>query len=494
MATMNFDATAYPQEKQKERVWSPYQNGLFNFVQNELGNALVQAVAGSGKTTTIVEAMERVQGSCIFLAFNKSIAEELKARGVNARTFHSLTYSVVTRHYGIRQIADDKLGSLMKMNMKGDEVIMYGSFIKRLVGLGKNCGIGCLIPDITDSWMNIVIHHDMELDNEAADLGRALELASDLLGWSNTSPSLDFDDLLYRAVKEGLLLQKFDFVFVDEAQDTNAIQRALLRKIMHPGSRLVAVGDEGQAIYGFRGSDSNSMNLIAEEFNCKRLPLTVSYRCPVEVVKYAQQWVSHIEAAPDAPDGVVTKLGHKWEYEVFSANDLVVCRTTKPLIALAIQFMKRHIPFYILGKDLAASLTSLITRLKPKDLQDLERRLELWMDREVEKAIAKQEDSKAEAVQDRVEALLCLINSLPEGAQVSNLYDLIKSLFTDTMNSVKLATIHKSKGLEADRVFWLNRDACPAPWARQPWQKQQEVNLCYVACTRAKKELFTFEM
>jgi len=58
---------------------------------------------------------------------------------------------------------------------------------------------------------------------------------------------------------------------------------------------------------------------------------------------------------------------------------------------------------------------------------------------------------------------------------------------------VTLATIHKSKGLEADRVWWLNASACPASWARQPWQKQQERNLCYVAATRAKAELVMFE-
>ena len=89
----------------------------------------------------------------------------------------------------------------------------------------------------------------------------------------------NFDDLLYLAVKDGISLPKFDFIFVDEAQDTNAIQRALLRKIMKKTSRVVVVGDPAQAIYGFRGADSESMNLIAEEFDCKRLPLSISCRC-----------------------------------------------------------------------------------------------------------------------------------------------------------------------------------------------------------------------
>lgn len=88
------------------RQWSQYQQDIFAFVENETGNAIVEAVAGSGKSTTGVEAMNRIPAgqSSIFLAFNKSIAEELKAKGVNARTFHSLTYSPVTRFKNVRNV------------------------------------------------------------------------------------------------------------------------------------------------------------------------------------------------------------------------------------------------------------------------------------------------------------------------------------------------------------------------------------------------------
>jgi len=50
-----------------------------------------------------------------------------------------------------------------------------------------------------------------------------------------------------------------------------------------------------------------------------------------------------------------------------------------------------------------------------------------------------------------------------------------------------------SRPLEAHKVFWLNSSKCPAQWARQDWQKQQEENLCYVAATRAKAELVLIE-
>lgn len=479
------------------REWSQYQQNVFSFVEAGRGNAVVEAVAGSGKTTTIVEALQRVNNArrtSIFLAFNKSIATELKARGVNARTFHSLTYSVVTRFKEARDVTMDKLRKLITANLTGEDVMLYGTFITRLVGLGRQAGIGCLVEDTQAAWLDLVRYHDLELENDNADLGTALDLASKLLAWSNASPLVDFDDMLYLPVKEGLTLPKFDFVFVDEAQDTNAIQRAILRKIMGPNSRLIAVGDPAQAIYGFRGADSNSLGLIADEFNCARLPLTVSYRCPQAVINFAHQWVDHIEAAPAAPQGEVRAMGTEWEPKVFQANDLVVCRTTKPLVVLGYQLMRARKPVYIMGKDIGDGLKALVEKMKARNIDFLAEKLEAWATREAEKALAAQQDAKAEAVQDKADAVLFLIDALDENHRtIPELLRLIDSLFSNKAEATVLATIHKAKGLEADTVFWLNSSMCPAKWAKQDWQQQQERNLCYVATTRAKQVLVLIE-
>jgi DNA helicase-2/ATP-dependent DNA helicase PcrA len=65
----------------------------------------------------------------------------------------------------------------------------------------------------------------------------------------------------------------------------------------------------------------------------------------------------------------------------------------------------------------------------------------------------------------------------------------IDKIFGDNVGKecVLLSTIHKSKGREWDKVLWLQTG--PSPWAKQDWEIEQEVNLCYVATTRAKKEL-----
>jgi superfamily I DNA/RNA helicase len=488
---------------QAVKQWSKYQIAIFAFITNGVGSAIIKAVAGSGKTTTIVEAYNYTKklGTAIFLAFNKAIADELFKRGLNAKTFHSLCNSVVSqyvRQFGVYKANTNKLWDLINANMSDNDAKVYGAFARKLVGLAKQAGIGCLVDDTYENWMELVEHHDIELESENANIKDGIAWAQKLLNWSNdikTCRMYDFDDMLYLCVKEGLVLPKFDFVFVDEAQDTNAIQRAILRKLMNGNTRIIAVGDPAQAIYGFRGADSNSLELIAKEFNCTELPLTVSYRCPRSVVKYAQQWVKHIEAADTAPEGAVTHMGDKWDVSIFNANDLVVCRTTKPIVELGYKMLKARKPVHIMGRDIGEGLKSLIKRMNAQGIDRLLVKLSAWTDREVEKAKAKKGgESKAAAIQDKTDAILCLIAGMEENNRtIPALLTTIDSLFADKNNCTTLATIHKAKGLEAKRVYWLNRSACPSKWARQDWQYQQELNLCYVAATRAMSELILLE-
>lgn len=471
--------------------WSPYQSAIFAAVESRESNLVIEAAAGSGKTTTIVEAIKHAAGSSLFLAFNKSIAEELKARGVNARTFHSLTYSVVTKARQTRSVDADKVRNHLRNSLSPADAGLYSAFVAKLVGLAKNAGIGALVEDSEEAWVAQVDRHGLELDSEQADFARAIQLARDTLRWNNSAGTgVDFDDLLYFAVRDGLRLPQFDNVFVDEAQDTNVIQRAILRKLVHDNSLLVAVGDAAQAIYGFRGADSDALQLIAQEFGAKVLPLTVSYRCAQSIVEFAKGY-GNIEAAPGAAGGTLRSLPRKDEkfIDAFQAGDLVVSRCTKPLIEHAYGLLRARKSVYVLGREIGQGLVVLVNKQKAKGIDQLISKLEASTQREVQKLIAKGRDAQAEAVQDKADCVFFLIGTLDENNRtVPALIRVIEELFADKANAVKLATIHKAKGLEADRVFWLNHDYV-CKWARQDWQKQQEQNLCYVAATRAKSEL-----
>lgn len=391
---------------------SPYQAAIFDFVETGEGNAIIEAVAGSGKTTTIVQALRKTSGRAIFLAFNKTIAEELKLRvppHVQARTFHSLCYRpVLDALHGAKTINQNKLRDLVRTTFGKRDNKLYGMFAMKLVGLARQSGLGAIDEATPEAFRHLVDHHDLTLEYDDADEHRGIELALALLAASNASREADFDDLLYFAVLKGIRLPAFDWVFVDEAQDTNAIQRALLRKILAQGGRFVAVGDPAQAIYGFRGADSDALDLIAETFSpCARLPLSATYRCATSIVDRAREFVSAIEPRAGAPVGVVEDLDLDWKLTDLGEHDLVVCRYVRPLVDLGYRCLRARKPVRILGRDIGEGLKSLIKKCDLSgDVDELIARVEAWRNREAEKAIAKGLEAKAEAITDKAEAVL----------------------------------------------------------------------------------------
>lgn len=479
------------------RVWSQYQLAIFDHIEQRAGNAIIDAKAGSGKSSTIVAGMKRAQGESIFLAFNKAIADELKRKGVNARTFHSLVFGPVLQFYHQDGPSLDKLRKIKRELFNFNENKLFGNFAERMVGLARGMGFGIagMVADVEEEWLALCDHHDLEPDSDACSIDEAIDGARRLFDAAMESPLCDFDDMVYRAVKENITLPKFDNVFVDEAQDTNPIQLAILRKIMRPGAMLVAVGDPAQAIYGFRGADSMAMANIERAFDCTRLPLSITYRCPASVVRYVQQWVPGIEARPDAPEGVVSDLDTDWNPLEFMPGDLVVCRKTAPLITAAFRCIRSNVPVQVLGRDIGQGLKALIKKMNAANVDQLGEKLVQWQDREVRKALADDDEAKAESIRDRAQVLLFMIDELVEGKRtIADLEAGIDWLFAEKARCVTFCTIHKSKGLEAPRVFWLGRSECPAKWARKPWQREQEINLCYVAGTRAINELYFIEL
>lgn len=492
---------------------SIYQKAIYDFVANPTaGNLMVDAKAGSGKTTTATRA-QIVMNECYpnqtiaFLAFNKSIATELKSRGLNGMTFHSACFSPVLRHKGARNVDTNKMWALSKDKFSSEDFYRYGAFCRKLAGLAKQEGIGCLVPDMPEEYQAIVDKHDMTIE-EPATMERAIELTQKLMELSYASHMVDFDDLLYIAVRDNVSLTRYNWLIVDESQDTNRIQRALIRKMLmiFPSGRLMAIGDPGQSIYGFRGADSDSMERIREDFDCTVLPLSISYRCSKNVVNYAQRWVPEIEAAETAPEGQVIDCqdgNESFHVGMLEPSDLVICRTSAPLVSLGLRMLANRIPVRIMGRGFGDDLAKLVKQLgktkakslddsawSTNDIEQLQLNLDSWKAREMQTAIENGKDDKAELICDKADALYALIDSMPEDDRsIGGLLAVLADLFDESKQATTLATIHKSKGLEADRVVWLGRELCPSRWAKQDWQRQQERNLCYVAATRAKSTL-----
>ena len=107
---------------------SAYQQAIYDFMANENGNAVIDAVAGSGKSTTIVNALKLIKPntSVLFLAFNKSIVEELrsKSKDDNAQimTIHSCGWRAIMRHYGNVRMNPNKCIAKTEKAMKSLKV------------------------------------------------------------------------------------------------------------------------------------------------------------------------------------------------------------------------------------------------------------------------------------------------------------------------------------------------------------------------------------
>ena len=147
-----------------------------------------------------------------------------------------------------------------------------------------------------------------------------------------------------------------------------------------------------------------------------------------------------------------------------------------------------------MGKDIGTGMISHINRMEAVSIDDLSLALMENNEREVNKARAKNQEDKARAIEDKYEAIMVLINSMGEqNRTIKHLCEIITSLFESKDNAIVLGSIHKVKGAEYKNVFWLNRSQCPARWVKQDWQHEQERNLCYVATTRAKENLYLIE-
>jgi superfamily I DNA/RNA helicase len=258
---------------------------------------------------------------------------------------------------------------------------------------------------------------------------------------------------------------------------------------------MLFVGDPFQSIYGFAGADCNSFYNIKERLNALELPLSINYRCHTKALDLARQIVPHIEARPDAPEGVVEYIKSEDLAEKANEGDLVLCRLTAPLIKECIKMIRHRKPARVRGRDIAKSLTSIIRKVAKANRGEFNLDLlTVWSGKEQEKIQrAKHHEAALEAHNDRIQGIQVCYETFG-CLSVNDLCEEIEGLFSDGRASVMLSTIHRAKGLEENRVFIIVPEKLPLTWKGQrDWEFQQEMNLKYVALTRPKSELYFVE-
>lgn len=476
---------------------SPQQADFFNWIQNGQGSCVLEAVAGAGKTTTLINALDMMEGRIFFGAYNKKIADEIKEKapkkdGLFIGTMHSAGFGIWRKVAGNVKVDGNKVRDIYRNRFPEYEYNKYQSAVCALVSYAKQAAIGAVTPNTDDAWYHQIDHYNVDCQGDDT---KVVEMAREIfrLSIEQDHKIVDFDDMIFAPLYHGAKPFTYDWVLIDEAQDTNASRRALSLMMLKRGGRLVAVGDRHQAIYGFTGADSDALDLIGKAVDAVEMPLTVTYRCPSKVVEFANKWVSHIKAHESAPEGNVEEL-EDYIVDVAKPGDAILSRFTRPIISLVYSFIAEGIPAKVEGREIGTNLKTLARRYKSKNFSVLLDRINGYGEREAAKARSKEKETLAVSIEDKVECLKVIIGrcqtanptcSTPVDAVCAE----IDRIFGDNVKGcVILSTIHKSKGREWNNVYWLQTGA--SKWARKDWEKEQEKNLMYVAATRAKENLF----
>ncbi len=483
------------------RTWSEEQSKIFEWFSTgaEHRNMVVRARAGTGKTTTIIEGVSRAPDAKILLAaFNKAIAKELESRvaksNVEAKTLHGLGYQFIRRNWKVRM--DDsspwKRASMLVDRVEAKAPLPMARLIRELHTKARDIDPWIADDESHDRLYQMAVRFDLLPDDDWEDRGwdaervcraahKAMKLARD------KTELIDFADMIFLPLIHNWVAPSYDLVVVDEAQDMTAAQLTLARGACRSNGRMCVVGDDRQAIYGFRGADSGSLDRLKEGLEAGELGLTVTYRCPKLVVALAAEIVPDFRAHESAPDGIVSTMSHEKMLVDAEVGDFVLSRTNAPLVKACMSFLHDGIRARIKGRDIGKGIVTLIKRLGAIDVDDILPLLDAWLNREIAKAQKMPEDAGDERI-GMVMDQAAIVRVLVEDADsIADIEERCNQLFSDDERpSIMCSTVHRAKGLEAETVYILKDTFREST-------EGEEMNIRYVAITRTKKKLVWVE-
>ena len=281
------------------------------------GASLIVAGAGSGKTRVLTYRIAYLlqqgvpAGRIMALTFTNKAAREMKERitklvGTDARylamgTFHSICTRLIrpyaellgyTRDFTIYDTPDSKSTIKAICKERGlDEKIYKPGAVQARISMAKNSGIG---PH-TYAQNTALLREDRELRMYEFPTVYALYEAR-----LKAANAMDFDDLLINMLRlmevspevKNKYQQQFQYILVDEHQDTNYIQFLLVKQLAEPQNNICVVGDDAQSIYSFRGADiRNILNFRQVYPDAKLFKLEQNYRSTQNIVNAANSLI-----------------------------------------------------------------------------------------------------------------------------------------------------------------------------------------------------------
>jgi superfamily I DNA/RNA helicase len=434
-----------------------------DIIDSTESTVLVNAVAGSGKTSVLMEIAKKSSNG-LYLAFNKAIVKDVIPKlplGWSCKTFNA---------FGLRMV--------------------YQNIPKVQVDFNKYSKLFGKSPSVHLAQKHMVLGGNVT-DKSWEETCRRFTISSSLIsgakkylkaGLEETS-LVSGDEMLEYPIQNGWKSDHYDVVLVDECQDLNPQQIKFLSCI--PTNRIIFVGDMNQAIYGFRGSDPYAIDMIKEQYVPKEYPMNESFRCPVEIL----QQVNHIVPSITSRKRGGSILHANKSNVIYPDECFVTSRTNASLIRLAHTLISSNQHFAIS----ALFVNSLKSRLDPvlarsATIDDVRKLLDYNFNADISRY--NQLNWNTANMIDRYKGLITIANNCKSIAEIKNFIGKMK-LHTNSGSTRKLITIHAAKGLEAEHVFFLDPDTCDyfKKKTNIKWERQQEDNLYYVACTRALKTL-----
>jgi DNA helicase-2/ATP-dependent DNA helicase PcrA len=477
--------------------YSKYQTAIFDFIANGTGNAQVIAPAGSGKTTTGVTSVSyiprgMVRPNIVYLAFNKHIQEELARKLPEyaiAKTYHAFGLGAVQGKKPT--ITSYKNNDICQAHF-GRNLSPIFPIISRVTSLFKSN----LLNEVNHQSVNTIIdQYGIEMGEESDpyfdEIVEGVKICLDPSHVDRLN-KMDFDDMIWYPIVMNLPLNGYDYILVDEAQDTNPAQTELVIRSKNGKGRVIAIGDPNQAIYGFAGAGVDSIDKLKTRLNAIELPLSITYRCPLAVVQFVNQAFPNIpfEAWDKAIEGSVNSTTEDRFFTQVLPGDMVLCRLNAPLVAPAMRLLREGKKAIIKGKDIGKNLIQLIHQIQkkfyPQNINEFLVDLDDYVAKESLKLRETQRFTQASLLEDKSETLMAFAEG---GDSIGEMTANIEKIFADDIEGIVFSSVHKAKGLEADNVYILKPELLPFKRAKLAWQMQQEMNLFYVASTRAKVTL-----
>ena len=290
------------------------------------GPLLVLAGAGSGKTRVITEKIAYLIESCGFspsniaaITFTNKAAREMQervtrllagrpAKGLTISTFHAL---------GVRILREEAKALGYKPNFSILDASDTFAIVSELAGSVDKGNIRKL-QSLMSNWKSSLVspdqaRKDARNETEALAANAFASYAATLRAYQ----AVDFDDLIALPVTlfedhpevRDKWQNRLRYLLIDEYQDTNAGQYRMLRLLAGPRAAFTAVGDDDQAIYGWRGADIENLRGLPRDYlNLKVIKLEQNYRSTVRILKAANALISHNEKLFDKK--LWSDLGH----------------------------------------------------------------------------------------------------------------------------------------------------------------------------------------